>query len=71
MSAAARLDRLSLQKFVSSVSVESPSYLNAEGVVNRLTIRHEELREFVALTLRLATAALHDLYLRARPTVRG
>jgi site-specific DNA recombinase len=43
---------------------------DAEGIVNRLTIRHDELRQFVGLALRLATANLHDLYLRAKPSVR-
>jgi hypothetical protein len=35
-----------------------------------MSVQHDELEQFMALALRLATANLHDLYLRAKPTVR-
>ena len=43
---------------------------DAQAITTRLNVHHDELSKFVALVLRVATADLHDLYLRAKPYVR-
>ncbi len=43
---------------------------DAEVIIERLSIRHEDLVAGLALALKLASADLHDLYLRASPTIR-
>lgn len=43
---------------------------DAQAIVDRLSLRHGELRQFVALTLKLVNYDLHDLYLRASPSIR-
>jgi site-specific DNA recombinase len=42
----------------------------AEAIIDRLSLRHDELQAGLALALKLATSDLHGLYLRATPTVR-
>jgi site-specific DNA recombinase len=44
--------------------------VDAQAIVDRLSLRHGELRQFVSLTLKLASYDLHDLYLRASPSIR-
>jgi site-specific DNA recombinase len=44
--------------------------LDAQTITARLNIRYEELKEFLTLVLKLASADLHDLYLRAKPHIR-
>jgi site-specific DNA recombinase len=44
--------------------------IDAEAIIERLSIRHEDLVAGLALALKLASADLHDLYLRATPTIR-
>jgi site-specific DNA recombinase len=43
---------------------------DAEAIIARLTIRHEDLVAGLELALKLASSDLYDLYLRASPTVR-
>jgi site-specific DNA recombinase len=43
---------------------------DTQAIVDRLSLRHDELRQFVSLTLRLVSTDLHDLYLRASPSIR-
>jgi hypothetical protein len=44
--------------------------LDAEHIMARLTIRHDELADFLALVLKLASYDLHHLYLCAKPYTR-
>ena len=43
---------------------------DTETIVKRFNLRHDELRKFVSLILKLTSYDLHDLYLRASPTIR-
>ncbi|MGH2833620.1 MAG: recombinase family protein, partial [Solirubrobacteraceae bacterium] len=43
---------------------------DAEAIVARLTIKHEDLVAGLTLALKLVSSNLHDLYLRANSTVR-
>ena len=43
---------------------------DAEAIIARLTIRHEDLVAGLSLALKLASSDLHDLYLRATPPIR-
>ncbi len=43
---------------------------DAEAIIARLTIRHEDLVAGLTLALKLASSDLYDLYLRASPTIR-
>ncbi len=43
---------------------------DAEAIMARLTIRHEDLVAGLTLALKLASSDLHDLYLRATPPIR-
>ncbi len=43
---------------------------DAEAIIARLSLRHEDLVAGLTLALKLASSDLYDLYLRASPTVR-
>ncbi|HTZ88587.1 MAG TPA: recombinase family protein [Solirubrobacteraceae bacterium] len=43
---------------------------DAQGIIDRLSLRHDELQGFISLTLKLVSYDLHDLYLRASPSIR-
>jgi site-specific DNA recombinase len=43
---------------------------DAEAIMARLTIRHEDVVAGLTLALKLASSDLHDLYLRATPPIR-
>jgi site-specific DNA recombinase len=43
---------------------------DAQAILARLTIRHEDLVAGLTLALKLASSDLHDLYLRATPPIR-
>ncbi len=42
----------------------------AQAIVDRLSLHHDELTAGLTVALKLASADLHDLYLRASPTIR-
>jgi site-specific DNA recombinase len=44
--------------------------IDAEAIIERLSLRHEDLVAGLALALKLASSDLHGLYLRASPTIR-
>jgi site-specific DNA recombinase len=71
--------KLLAKEFKGEVSVELYSEeaarikrerLDAEAITARLTIRHDELTEFLALVLKIASFDLHHLYLCAKPHTR-
>jgi site-specific DNA recombinase len=43
---------------------------DTQTIINRLSLRHDELTTGLAVALKLISSDLHDLYLRANPTVR-
>jgi site-specific DNA recombinase len=63
-------DEISEELFSEQAAEIKGERADAEAIMNRLTIRHEDLAGFLKLVLKLASYDLHDLYLRAKPHVR-
>jgi hypothetical protein len=63
-------DELSSEFFSEEAARIKGERLDAEAITARLTVRYDELGKFLTLVLKLASADLHDLYLRAKPYIR-
>jgi site-specific DNA recombinase len=63
-------DELSEEFFSEESARIKKERADAQTITNRLNIHYGELKDFLALALRLANSDLHDLYLRAKPYVR-
>ena len=63
-------DELSEEFFSEEAARIKRERSDAEAIIARLTVRHDELDEFLAMVLRIVSYDLHDLYLRAKPHIR-
>lgn len=63
-------DELSEEFFSEEATRIKRERSDAQAIIARLNIRHDELQQFLAMVLRLVSYDLHDLYLRAKPHVR-
>jgi site-specific DNA recombinase len=63
-------DHISDELFAEEAARIKRERTDAETITNRLSVRYDELSDFLALVLRVASFDLHDLYLRAKPYVR-
>jgi site-specific DNA recombinase len=63
-------DEVSEEFFAEEAAHMKRERLAAQAVIARMNVRHDELSEFVALSLRIASSDLYDLYLRAKPYIR-
>jgi site-specific DNA recombinase len=63
-------DELSDEFFTEEAARIKKQRLDAKAILERLSVRHEDLATFMALVLHVVSLDLHDLYLRAKPHVR-
>jgi site-specific DNA recombinase len=63
-------DEVSKELYTEEIARIKRERTSARAVTNRMNVRHDELSDFMKVALRVATANLHDLYLRAKPHVR-
>jgi site-specific DNA recombinase len=63
-------DEISDEFFSEEAACIKQQRTNAQAIMDRLNIRHDELSQFMALVLNVTGRDLHNLYLRAKPHIR-